>query len=193
MCSTSSSLISSLLSDIWTMWLWVALASQLLVYSTSRGMELICSCRTPHLQVIGSAAYPALTEWVTETWRGIMSRICRLRFVNTTFKVGPSSKSHASGGLTCLRSGTWSLRFYRVPPFRCYWLGSTHHCPKVDAQKCPKHSKIRKSRQWVYALLFFLGISYSFCLERPCFFFERWNDVFCFPCFRRSVFLQRLL
>ncbi len=23
-------------------------------------------------------------------------------------------------------------------------LGATHHCPKVDAQKYPKHSKIRK-------------------------------------------------
>ncbi len=30
---------------------------------------------------------------------------------------------------------------------RCYWLGAKHHCPKVDAQKCPEHNEIRKSRQ----------------------------------------------
>ncbi len=30
---------------------------------------------------------------------------------------------------------------------RCYWPEATHHCPKVDAQKRPEHSKIRKYRQ----------------------------------------------
>ncbi len=60
------------------------------------------------------------------------------------------SQYWASGGPTCLRSGTWSLGFYGVPPSHpacCYWLGATHVCPKVDDQKRPKHCKIRKSRQ----------------------------------------------
>ncbi len=41
-------------------------------------------------------------------FKGITSKICRLLFENTTFKVGPSSpaqSAHASGGPTCLRSG----------------------------------------------------------------------------------------
>ena len=46
-----------------------------------------------------------------------------------------------------LRSWTCSLRFYTSPashPAR-YWLGATD-CPKVDAQKLPEQSKIRKYR-----------------------------------------------
>ncbi len=79
--------------------------------------------------------------------KGITSRICWLLFVNTTFKVGPSSPTQsacASGGPTCLQSGTGS----RISLPACsYWLGATDHCPKVDDQKCPEHSKIRKYEQ----------------------------------------------
>ncbi len=60
--------------------------------------------------------------------------------------IGPSS--HACGGPTCLQSGNWPLCFSRTShPVCCYWLGATHRCPKVVAQKCPNHSKIRKSKQ----------------------------------------------
>ncbi len=61
-------------------------------------------------------------------FKGIMSRICWLLFVNATFKFGPSSPAQSartSGGPTCLRSGDWlhSTSY----PARCYWLGATHH------------------------------------------------------------------
>ncbi len=51
-------------------------------------------------------------------FKGITSRIYRLLFVNTTFKVGhssPSQSARASGGTMCLASGTGCYVFYRVP------------------------------------------------------------------------------
>ncbi len=48
-----------------------------------------------------------------DTLVGITSWICRLLFVSTTLKLGPSSSAQSargSGGPTCLRSGNWSLR-----------------------------------------------------------------------------------
>ncbi len=58
------------------------------------------------------------TQMVRRAFKGLTSGICRLLFVNTTFKVGPSSpaqSARASGGPMCLPSGNWLLRFYRVP------------------------------------------------------------------------------
>ncbi len=86
--------------------------------------------------------------FLMEMFKGITRRICWLLFENTIFKVDPSSRVQSvctSGGPTCLQSGNWWLCFYRVT--LCYWLGATHHCQKVDTQKHPEHSKIRKSRQ----------------------------------------------
>ncbi len=87
----------------------------------------------------------------TFKFKGITSSISRLLFVNATFKVGPSSparSAHAPGGPTCLQSGNWSLRLYRVPPLTpCTLLLATPHCPKDDAQKRLEHSKLRKYRQ----------------------------------------------
>ncbi len=79
---------------------------------------------------------------------------------------------------------------YVLHPAHCYWLGATHHCPVVDDQKHPEHSKIRKSRQregslqiqtlphtssgsyergrgviFVCVHTLFLGKSYLLCLE----------------------------
>lgn len=34
------------------------------------------------------------------------------------------------------------LKRERRSPALCFWLGDTHHCPKVYAQKCPKDRKI---------------------------------------------------
>ncbi len=58
----------------------------------------------------------------------------------------PGSTTRASGGPTGLRL-RYVSRVLPSHPARCYWLRASHHCPKVDAQKRPKHSKIRKSRQ----------------------------------------------
>ncbi len=54
--------------------------------------------------------------------------------------MGPRGHDLATGRYVFIESGT-------SHPERCYWLGATHHCPKVDAQKRPEHSKIRKYRQ----------------------------------------------
>ncbi len=79
--------------------------------------------------------------------KGITSTICRLLFVNTTFKVGPSSRAQ-SFCASDLVTG-WCVFTESRPshPARCYWLWATHRCPKVDAQKHHDHHKIRKSRQ----------------------------------------------
>ncbi len=70
-----------------------------------------------------SSAYGYLffsTKYISYFYKvkGITCRICLLLFVNATFKVGCSSlaqSARTSGGPTCLRSGNWSLHFYRVP------------------------------------------------------------------------------
>ncbi len=49
-----------------------------------------------------------------------------MSFVNTNFKVGPSSSAQSAHALCC------------------YWLGATRHWPKIDAQKCLEHSKNKK-------------------------------------------------
>ncbi len=44
-----------------------------------------------------------------------------------------------------LATGRYVFMEYRTShPAHCYWLGATPHCPKVDAQKYPKHSRNKK-------------------------------------------------
>ncbi len=66
-----------------------------------------------------------------------MSRICRLLFVNATFKIGPSSLTQSAYDLA-----TGHSIFIGSHPQTL--LEAKHHCPKVDAQKRPEHSNIRK-------------------------------------------------
>lgn len=73
-----------------------------------------------------------------------MSRICRLQFVNATFKVGPSTPAQGTTNLlldVCLQSATWLLCFYML------LLAGLHtFCPKADTHKSLEHSKIRNYR-----------------------------------------------
>ncbi len=82
--------------------------------------------------------------------KALMSRICRLLFVNKTFtKLAPPPRLKAHTFVLVSRSYDLVTGRYvfiesnTSHPARCYWLGATSHCPKVDAQK----RKIRKSRQ----------------------------------------------
>lgn len=54
----TSLVISGFSSGFWTMWLKEALVPQMFVYRTSKAMELICSCNTPHLLVISVCSSP---------------------------------------------------------------------------------------------------------------------------------------
>ncbi len=107
---------------------------------------------------------PVTFSWnkmIGRSFKGITSRICWLLFVNTTFKVGPSSPAQsadAPGGPTCFRSDNWSLRFCRDPPShpaRCYWLRATHHWPEVGW--CPetcRHTLLVGHKSWLRGLVF---------------------------------------
>lgn len=53
----------------------------------------------------------------------------------------PTSPSNGHTHLQLFMTGR-ELRRERRSPALCFWLGDTHHCPKVYAQKCPKDRKI---------------------------------------------------
>lgn len=118
--------------------------------------------------------------------KGRMSRICG--FVNAAFKVGPSSPARDFLLDVCLWSGTCHVCIKSLPHTAIGW-GLHTQCPKVDAQKCPEHSKLWKHRQGTESLhvqthswcvisddwedyflyefiscIFFQGKSYSLCL-----------------------------
>lgn len=81
--------------------------------------------------------------------KGRMSRICQLRFVNTTFKVGPSSPAPASSWMRAYDLAPGRNIFIVVPPShpaRCYWLGTTQPLPKSwrpETSQTQHNKKIR--------------------------------------------------
>ncbi len=91
-------------------------------------LQILCSLIENKIQVVVTlySRFDVLTSvfswWVqlSHLFKGTMSRIGRLLFVNTTFKVGPSSPAQS-----CMRFWwthmltMWLLRFYRVPPCVC--------------------------------------------------------------------------
>ncbi len=101
-------------------------------------------------------------------------------FVNTIFKVGPSSSKHTRFWW-CHMLTIWQLvaTFLWSPTLTpCYWLGANHHCPKVDAQKRPDYSKIRKSSQRAGSLQ----------IQTPPFF--SYESIYCF--FRKTLLVMPL-
>lgn len=92
-----------------------------------------------------------------------------MRFVNTTFKVGPSSPAsttlevHVDCTAYDLAPGLHVFIEFRPHALlAAAVLGLHSHCPKTFAQKQCRHSKIRKYS--ADTEIFFKGKSYSFCL-----------------------------
>lgn len=76
---------------------------------------------------------------------GILSKICRLWFVNIALKVGPSTP--AQPHQNCYPA----VQPCVLPsqPLCCYWLGVHTQYSRADARKCPVQ---RKYRQMAWAL-----------------------------------------
>ncbi len=83
-------------------------------------------------------------------FKGITNGICLLLFVNTAFKVGPSSLAQsacASGGPTCLQSGYRLLCFHRVPHFTpCMLLLAGGYTP-LPKGWCPETSRTQQNKK----------------------------------------------